>query len=91
MMNILTNLGIWPAIILLSLIIQKLDQAWDHILVCIGMNFDPILNDIFFQEHQLRQSDHNMGVNGDMFGEQERNAKCMASDTVYNIFLEYHI
>jgi len=69
-MKILTILGTRPEIIRLSLIIKKLDLYCDHILVHTGQNYDPNLNDIFFQQLGLRKPDYHLGVRGDTFGEQ---------------------
>lgn len=69
-MKIMTILGTRPEIIRLSLIIQKLDRVCEHILVHTGQNYDPNLNDIFFQQLDLRRADHYLGVRGETFGEQ---------------------
>ncbi|EKD28543.1 MAG: hypothetical protein ACD_79C00281G0002 [uncultured bacterium] len=61
-MKILTVLGTRPEIIRLSLIIPKLDQLTDHILVNTGQNFDNSLNEIFFKDLNLRKPDYNMGI-----------------------------
>jgi UDP-N-acetylglucosamine 2-epimerase (non-hydrolysing) len=69
-MKVLTVLGTRPEIIRLSLIIPRLDQLCQHVLVHTGQNFDPRLNEIFFKELELRAPDHFLGVRGDTFGEQ---------------------
>ena len=56
-MKIMTILGTRPEIIRLSLIIQKLDRFCEHTLVHTGQNYDPALNDIFFQQLGLRQAE----------------------------------
>ena len=53
-MKIMTILGTRPEIIRLSRIIEKLDGLCDHILVHTGQNYDPNLNEIFFQEMGVR-------------------------------------
>ena len=68
-MKVLTVLGTRPEIIRLSLVIKKLDAICDHILVHTGQNYDPNLNDIFFQEMQVRQPDHYLDARGAL-GEQ---------------------
>jgi UDP-N-acetylglucosamine 2-epimerase (non-hydrolysing) len=69
--KIATVLGTRPEIIRLSRVIEKLDDASEHILVHTGQNRDPKLSDIFFSELALRKPDHYLGV-GDAtsFGEQ---------------------
>lgn len=69
-MKVMTILGTRPEIIRLSLIIKKLDQLCEHVLVHTGQNYDVNLNDIFFEQLGIRQPDHFLGVRGDTFGEQ---------------------
>lgn len=66
----MTILGTRPEIIRLSRIIPKLDGLGQHHLVHTGQNYDPRLNELFFDELQLRQPDIFLGVRGDSFGEQ---------------------
>jgi len=68
-MKILTVLGTRPEIIRLSLIIGKLDQVSDHIVAHTGQNFDPNLNDVFFQQLGVRSPDFYFNARGSM-GEQ---------------------
>jgi UDP-N-acetylglucosamine 2-epimerase (non-hydrolysing) len=67
--KIMTVLGTRPEIIRLSLIIPVLDQIADHVLVHTGQNYDEHLDEIFFQELQVRKPDANLNVRGN-FGEQ---------------------
>ena len=69
-MKIMTILGTRPEIIRLSRVIEKLDGLCDHVLVHTGQNFDPNLNDVFFQQLNIRQPNHFLGVRGETFGEQ---------------------
>ncbi|MDX2254101.1 MAG: UDP-N-acetylglucosamine 2-epimerase (non-hydrolyzing) [Pseudanabaenaceae cyanobacterium bins.39] len=69
-MKILTILGTRPEIIRLSLVIKKLDQACNHVLVHTGQNFDKNLSDVFFQQLQVREPDYFLGIRGESFGEQ---------------------
>jgi UDP-N-acetylglucosamine 2-epimerase (non-hydrolysing) len=68
-MKIMTILGTRPEIIRLSRVIPALDKLWDHTLVHTGQNFDANLNDIFFDEMNVRQPDVFIGAKGS-FGEQ---------------------
>ncbi|MBE3144838.1 MAG: UDP-N-acetylglucosamine 2-epimerase (non-hydrolyzing) [Planctomycetes bacterium] len=68
-MKIMTILGTRPEIIRLSLIIEKLDTLCDHVLVHTGQNYDPNLNDIFFQQMGVRAPDAYLDAKG-RFGEQ---------------------
>ncbi len=56
-MKIMTILGTRPEIIRLSRIIPLLDNLCEHILVHTGQNYDRTLNDIFFEELELRKPD----------------------------------
>lgn len=56
-MKILTILGTRPEIIRLSRMIPKLDKLSNHIVLHTGQNYDPNLNDIFFNELKLRPCD----------------------------------
>jgi UDP-N-acetylglucosamine 2-epimerase (non-hydrolysing) len=68
-MRILTVLGTRPEIIRLSRIIGMLDAVSDHFLVNTGQNFDPALNQVFFDQMGIRAPDVYLGVEGG-FGEQ---------------------
>ncbi|UOQ87550.1 non-hydrolyzing UDP-N-acetylglucosamine 2-epimerase [Gracilibacillus salinarum] len=70
-MKIMTVLGTRPEIIRLSLIIKKLDQFADkHTLVHTGQNFTATLNDVFFDELDVRKPDYILGTNQLTLGEQ---------------------
>ncbi len=69
-MRIITVLGTRPEIIRLSLIIKKLDKTHDHILIHTGQNYDRKLNDIFFEDLELRPPDYYLGAKATSFGEQ---------------------
>ena len=55
--KILTILGTRPEIIRLARIIPKLDQICEHRVLHTGQNYDATLNDIFFDQLQLRKPD----------------------------------
>jgi UDP-N-acetylglucosamine 2-epimerase (non-hydrolysing) len=69
-MKIMTILGTRPEIIRLSLVIPKLDQLAQHVLVNTGQNFDPRLSDLFFQELGIRTPNYYLGVRGKSYGDQ---------------------
>jgi UDP-N-acetylglucosamine 2-epimerase (non-hydrolysing) len=70
MAKILTILGTRPEIIRLSCIIPKLDEACEHYVLHTGQNYDPNLNEIFFQELELRHPDKIINSKSASFGEQ---------------------
>ncbi len=57
-MKIMTVVGTRPEIIKLSRVIQQLDKHTEHILVHTGQNYDYELNEIFFQQLEIRKPDH---------------------------------
>lgn len=69
-MKVVTILGTRPEIIRLSQIIGQLDRLCEHVVVHTGQNYDPNLNEIFFEELGVRQPDQFLGVRGATFGEQ---------------------
>lgn len=78
-LKVVTIVGTRPEIIRLSRLIPKLDQFTDHILVHTGQNYDPKLNDVFFEDLQLRQPDYFLNVEassmGTVMGETLRKAE----------------
>lgn len=65
----MTIVGTRPEIIRLSETIKKCDEYFEHILVHTGQNWDYSLNEIFFEELELRKPDYFLGVVGDNLGE----------------------
>lgn len=57
-LKLVTIIGTRPEIIRLSLIIKKCDQFFDHILIHTGQNYDYELNELFFNELEIRKPDH---------------------------------
>ena len=62
--KVMTVLGTRPEIIRLSRIIPKLDEFGQHVLVHTGQNYDPALNDVFFDQLGVRMPDHYLGAQG---------------------------
>ena len=58
LLKVMTIVGTRPEIIRLSRIIAKLDKFTDHILVHTGQNYDYELNEIFFDDLELRKPDY---------------------------------
>jgi UDP-N-acetylglucosamine 2-epimerase (non-hydrolysing) len=57
-LKVMTIVGTRPEIIKLSRIINELDLYIDHILVHTGQNFDYELNEVFFQQLEIRKPDY---------------------------------
>jgi UDP-N-acetylglucosamine 2-epimerase len=64
-MKVMTVIGTRPEIIRLSRIIAKLDEHTDHLLVHTGQNYDYELNEIFFQDLEIRKPDYFLNAAGD--------------------------
>lgn len=68
-LKLITVVGTRPEIIRLCEIIRRCDQFFDHILVHTGQNWDYTLNEVFFQELQIRKPDYFLNVVGDDLGQ----------------------
>ena len=68
-LKLMTIIGTRPEIIRLSEIIKKCDIYFDHILVHTGQNYDYTLNEVFFNDLELRSPDHYLEVVGDNLGD----------------------
>jgi UDP-N-acetylglucosamine 2-epimerase len=67
-LTIVTVVGTRPEIIRLSRVIAKLDESVNHIFVHTGQNYDPKLNDIFFEELKVRKPDYYLDVDTSSLG-----------------------
>ncbi len=67
-LTIVTVVGTRPEIIRLSRVIAKLDETVNHIFVHTGQNYDPKLNDIFFEELKVRKPDYFLDVDTSSLG-----------------------
>jgi len=69
-MKVMTILGTRPEIIRLSLVMKKLDQLCEHVIVHTGQNYDESLSDIFLRDLGVRTPDVHLGIRSSSFGEQ---------------------
>jgi len=67
-LKVVTIVGTRPEIIRLSRLIPKLDEYTDHIFVHTGQNSDPMLNEVFFDDLDLRQPDYFLNVDTSSMG-----------------------
>lgn len=67
-LKVMTILGTRPEIIRLSRVIPLLDEHLNHILIHTGQNYDYELNEIFFEELELRKPDHFLNVDTSSLG-----------------------
>ncbi|MCI7442620.1 MAG: UDP-N-acetylglucosamine 2-epimerase (non-hydrolyzing) [Clostridium sp.] len=68
-LKVMIIVGTRPEIIRLSEVIKKCDKYFDCILVHTGQNWDYNLNDVFFEELELRKPNYFLGVVGKDLGE----------------------
>jgi UDP-N-acetylglucosamine 2-epimerase len=64
-MKVVTLLGTRPDIIRLSRVMNRLDQYFHHIIVHTGQNYDYELNEIFFEDLEIRKPDYFLNVAGE--------------------------
>ena len=67
-LKVLTIVGTRPEIIRLSALIPQLDKHTDHVLVHTGQNSDKHLNDVFFEDLDLRPPDYYLNVDTSSMG-----------------------
>lgn len=65
MLKVMTIVGTRPELIKMSRVIAELDKHTQHILVHTGQNYDYELNQIFFDDLQIRKPDYFLGAVGD--------------------------
>jgi len=68
-MKVVTILGTRPELIRLCVLIPKLDDNCDHIIIHTGQNYDKNLDEIFFKELGIRKPNYHLGATGS-FAEQ---------------------
>jgi len=66
--KVMTVVGTRPEIIRLSRVIARLDRTVEHVLVHTGQNYDRSLNQVFFDDLELRAPDHCLGVETSSLG-----------------------
>jgi UDP-N-acetylglucosamine 2-epimerase len=63
-LKVATVVGTRPEIIRLSRVIARLDETMDHVLIHTGQNYDHELNQIFFDDLEVRKPDYFLGAAG---------------------------
>ena len=67
-MKVATILGTRPEIIRLSCVLARLDKHVDHKIIHTGQNYDYELNEVFFEELNVRKPDYFMNVDTSSLG-----------------------
>ena len=65
MLKVMTIVGTRPELIKMSRVIAELDRYTRHVLVHTGQNYDYELNQIFFEDLEIRKPDHFLGAVGE--------------------------
>jgi UDP-N-acetylglucosamine 2-epimerase (non-hydrolysing) len=65
MLKVMTLVGTRPELIKMSRVIAECDKQFNHILVHSGQNYDYELNQVFFEDLQIRKPDHFLDAAGD--------------------------
>lgn len=77
MLKVMTIVGTRPEIIRLSRVIPLLDRYCEHTLVHTGQNYDYELNQVFFEELEIRTPDHFLDAAG-----------ATAAETIGNVIIK---
>ena len=62
MLKVLTIVGTRPELIKLSRVVAEMDKQVDHVLVHSGQNYDYELNQVFFEDLEIRKPDYFLGI-----------------------------
>lgn len=65
MLKVMTLIGTRPELIKMSRVIAELDRQVNHVLVHSGQNYDYELNQVFFDDLEIRKPDHFLGAAGE--------------------------
>lgn len=65
MLKVMTLVGTRPELIKMSRVIAELDKQVNHVLVHSGQNYDFELNQVFFDDLEIRKPDYFLGVAGE--------------------------
>lgn len=72
-LKIMTIFGTRPEIIRLSRVLAKFDKYTNHVTVHTGQSYDYEMNQVFFDELEIRKPDYFLGVKAKTLGEQISN------------------
>src|SRR5688500_15554544 len=63
-LKVATIVGTRPELIKLSRVIAALDRYTDHVLIHTGQNYDYELNQVFFEQLEIRRPDYSLEAAG---------------------------
>ncbi len=81
-LKVMTIIGTRPEIIRLSECIKACDRYFNHILVHTGQNWDYTLNQVFFENLELREPDYYLNAAGTNLGETMGNIIAKSYDVL---------
>jgi len=84
-MKVATVLGTRPEIIRLSRVIAALDRYTDHVLIHTGQNYDYELNQVFFEDLEIRQPDFILSASGKSVAETIGQVISKSSDVLAEV------
>lgn len=82
MLKVMTIVGTRPEVIKMSRVIAEFDTQFDHVLVHSGQNYDYELNQVFFDDLEVRKPDHFLNVAGDSPAKTIANVISAADDVI---------
>ena len=65
MLKVMNIVGTRPELIKMCRVIAEIDQHFQHVLVHTGQNFDYELNQLFFEDLEMRKPDYFLEAVGD--------------------------
>lgn len=84
-LKVMTIVGTRPEIIRLSEVIKACDKYFNHVLVHTGQNWDYTLNQIFFEDLELREPDYYLECVGETLGETMGNIISRAYEIIEDL------
>ena len=84
-MRVATVVGTRPEIIRLSRVIAMLDRYMDHVLIHTGQNYDYELNEIFFEDLEIRKPDYFLEAAGKSAAETIGNVIAKSHEVLGNV------
>ena len=72
MLKVMTLVGTRPELIKMRRVIAELDKQVNHVLVHSGQNYDYELNQVFFDDLEIRKPDHFLGAAGETAAQRNR-------------------
>lgn len=81
-LKVMTIVGTRPEIIRLSSVIKACDKYFNHILVHTGQNWDYTLNEVFFEELELREPNYYLDSVGSNLGQTMGNIIAKSYDVI---------